>query len=93
MLWRSISSWTSSDCNWVGFVDTREITAVLQTASKNFHAGIPTDICEWIWFKLSVFRYYCTLQFDISQFDLDPESSSQEGKKAKTFAPGISQSC
>ena len=38
----------------VQFIETREIAAVLQTASKDFNVGMHSDACEWIWFKLDL---------------------------------------
>ena len=51
--WRN-SGWTSWDCLWVRFIETREITAVLQTVSKNFNVGMLSDVFGWVWFKLGV---------------------------------------
>ena len=45
------------------------------------------DLIE-IWYDDT---YYCTLHFETSLIDLDPDSWSQECKKAKTSVPIISQ--
>ena len=50
--WWSNSSWTSWYYFWIRFIETREITAVLMTASKNFNIGMHFGIHESIWFKL-----------------------------------------
>ena len=54
------------DCFWLRFMETREISAVLQTVSKNIKVGMHSDfsewvnvdmhsdISEWIWFKLGM---------------------------------------
>ena len=55
MWWWSNSRWTSGDFLGVRFIQTKEITAVLQTALKeNFNVGMLSNVCEWIWFKLGV---------------------------------------
>ena len=36
---------------WVGFSETRQISAVLLTASINFNIGMLSDVCGLIWFK------------------------------------------
>ena len=51
MWWLCNVSLTSWDYFWVRFIETREITAVYQTASKNFNIGMHSDVYEWIWFN------------------------------------------
>ena len=45
---------TFSDCFWVRFRETRRITAVLLTASKNFQAGMHLNMYESNWFKFGM---------------------------------------
>ena len=52
--WWSNSSRTAWENFWVGFVETREITAVLLTASQKFHFGMHSNVCKLFWFKLSM---------------------------------------
>ena len=69
------------------FNETKEITAVLLTVSKNFNVGMHSDFYGWIWLKLrmivdSIYIYTSLIGLD---------SKSQECEKAKTSAPVISQ--
>ena len=43
----------------MGFNETREITAVLLTASKDFTVGMHLDIYELIWFNTCYDDRYC----------------------------------
>ena len=56
MWWGSNSRWTPWDYFWlwVRFSETREITAVLLTASKQFNIVMHLDVYEWIWFKIGM---------------------------------------
>ena len=36
---------------WVRFIETKGITAVLQTTSKNFNGGMYLDFYKSIWFQ------------------------------------------
>ena len=54
--WNLLWCWSNSSCTfwycfWVRFKETREITAVLLTTSKNFGVGTHLGIYESIWFK------------------------------------------
>ena len=71
------------------FNKTREIIAVILTASKSLDVGMHSEVYEPIWFKFS--RMIATLgHFDSSLDDLDLHSRSQDCKKVKTSAPIIS---
>ena len=62
--------------------ETREITAVVLTVSKNFNIDMYLDIYESIWFKLAMMIDTVKLYiFDTSLTDHDLESRSQECKK------------
>ena len=69
------------------------MTAVLLTVSKKLSCWNAFEYLRinfiQTWYDG---RYYCTVQFDTSLFDLDFDSRSQENEKAKTSAPVISQS-
>ena len=81
-LW-SNSSWTSWDYFWVGFVETREITAVLQTASKDFAVGMHLDVYAWISFKLGkmIDTKKTPKHFDTSLTDLDIDQGHRSARK------------
>ena len=46
---------------WGRVLETREITAVLLTASKNFSIGMQSDVYESIWLKLGVMTHAIVL--------------------------------
>ena len=73
------------------FIETIEITAVLQTVLKKTlkMACVRTFMNR---FDLYGDRYYCTPHSDTSLLDLDLNSRSQDCKKRRTSAPNISQS-
>ena len=50
--WWSNLSWTSWEFVWVSYVESRQVTAVLQTALKNLNAGLHLGIYELIWSNL-----------------------------------------
>ena len=86
MWWWSNSSWTSCDYFWVRIVETREISAVLQTVIKKQHwhsfGCVLRDLTSTLYN-----RYCCTLHFDINLIDPDIDSRAQKCKKAKSCSP------
>ena len=73
----------------VRFLGSKEINAVLQTASEKSNVEMQLDICEPIlvqdWYDDRYYYYYWTLYFDINLFGLDLDSRSWECKKGKKF--------
>ena len=54
MSWWSNSSWKSWEYFWVRCVQTKEIIAVLLTASKNLNDGMHSEVYESVWSKLGM---------------------------------------
>ena len=88
MLWWINSNQTSSDYFSVRFNETRGMTAVLLTASKNLlsYFGMHSEICVWISLIQTWCgdRHYCILHCDTSLTDLDLDSKSRVGE-SKNF--------
>ena len=84
MWWWSSLNWTSWDYFWVGFIETREITAVLQTVSKT----LPLACIGCLWNNLIQTRYddrfSCTLCFAIGLIDW-PWFKVTEVQESKNF--------
>ena len=72
-------------------IETREITAVLQTASTNFNVNVHSDVYKWL-LKLGTIIYTIALHFDTSLIVLDLDSRSQECENAEHSAPIILKS-
>ena len=97
--WNLICHWSNSGstpwyCFWVTLNETREMSAVLLAASKNFKVGMLSDVYEFIWFKVSVVIDtigLCSWMIVSLTLALIQGQRSKECEKAKTSMAIISQ--